>query len=96
MSGLRAGREHGAVTFEVRVTPRSSSNRILGTDEGVLRVALTTPPIDGAANDALRKLVSKRLGVPKSSVEIVRGKRGRNKLLRVYGVDPGDLDFGED
>ncbi len=95
MSGLRAAREQGAITFEVRVAPRASRSRIIGTRQGVLKVALTAPPIDGAANDALRALLSKHLGVPKSAVEIVRGERGRNKLLRVHGVDPSRLVFDE-
>ena len=93
MTGLRIGREPGAITFEVRVAPRASRNRIVGTKEGVLKVALTAPPVDGAANEALRKLLAKALGVPKTAIEIVRGERGRTKLLRVHGVDPSSLDF---
>ena len=93
MNGLRIVREQGAITFEVRVAPRASPNRIMGVQEGALRVALTAPPVDGAANEALRKLLSKILGVPKSAIEILRGERGRNKLLRVQGADPGRLDF---
>jgi len=54
---------------------------------------LTASPVDGAANEALRKLLAKTLGVPKSAIEIVRGERGRNKLLRVQGADPSRLDF---
>ena len=95
MSGLRAERGDDAITFEVRVAPRASRSRIIGTHQGVLKVALTAPPLEGAANDALRKLLSKHLGVPKSAVEILRGEHGRNKLLRVYGVDPSKLDFDE-
>jgi uncharacterized protein (TIGR00251 family) len=91
--GLRIGQEQGAVTFEVRVAPRASRNRIIGVQEGTLKVALTAPPVDGAANEALRKLLAKAVGVPKSAIEIVRGERGRTKLLRVRGVDPSTLDF---
>ena len=93
MNGLRIGQEQGAITFEVRVAPRASRNRIIGVQEGALKVALTAPPVDGAANQALRKLIAKTLGVPKSAIEIVRGERGRNKLLRVQGADPSRLDF---
>ena len=95
MSGLRIRREAGAITFEVRVTPRASRNRVVGVRDGSLKVALTAPPVDGAANEALRKLLSKALGVSKSAVEIVRGERGRTKLLRVRGADESKLDFGE-
>jgi uncharacterized protein (TIGR00251 family) len=93
MIGLRVGQEQEAATFEVRVAPRASRNRIIGVQEGALKVALTAPPVDGAANEALRKLLAKALGVPKSAIEIVRGERGRTKLLRVRGVDPSNLDF---
>jgi len=95
MSGLRVQREDGAITFEVRVAPRASRNRVVGIQDGSLKVALTAPPVDGAANEALRKLLSKTLGVSKSAVEIVRGERGRTKLLRVRGADESKLDFGE-
>ena len=95
MSVLRVQREDGAITFEVRVAPRASRNRVVGVQDGSLKVALTAPPVDGAANEALRKLLSKTLGVSKSAVEIVRGERGRTKLLRVRGADESKLDFGE-
>ncbi|MGB5681912.1 MAG: DUF167 domain-containing protein [Polyangiales bacterium] len=95
MSGLRVQREDGAITFEVRVAPRASRNRVVGVQDGLLKVALTAPPVDGAANEALRKLLSKTLGVSKSAVEIVRGERGRTKLLRVRGADESKLDFGD-
>jgi len=81
------------VTFEVRVAPRASRNAIMGVHEGALKVALTAPPVEGAANDALRKLIAKVLGVPKSNVEIIHGERARNKVLRVRGVGPEALRF---
>lgn len=63
--------------------------------QGVLKVALTAPPVEGAANEALRKLIAKKLGVSKTAVEIVRGDRGRTKLIRVHGVDGRDVSFDE-
>ena len=87
MSELHIREVDDAVTFEVRVVPRASRDRIVGARDGALRVALTAPPVDGAANEALRKLLAKALGVSKSAVEIVRGDRARVKLLRVRGVD---------
>ena len=96
MSELRIRREGGAFTFEVRVAPRASRNRVIGVQDGALKVALTAPPVDGAANEALRKLLANQLGVSKSAVEIVRGERGRTKLLRVHGADPSALRFDSD
>jgi len=95
MSELEIREQEGAITFEVRVAPRASRDRVLGVHEGVLKVALTAAPVDGAANEALRKLLARALGVPKSDVEIVRGARARNKLLRVQGVSARDVRFDE-
>ena len=95
MNGLRVRREEGAITFEVRVAPRASRNRVIGVQDGVLKVALTAPPVDGAANEALCKLLAKTLGVSKSAIQILRGERGRTKLLRIRGADERKLDFGE-
>ena len=95
MSELRIREQDGAVTFEVRVAPRASRNRVVGIQDGALKVALTAPPIDGAANEALRKLLAKALGVAKSDVEILRGDRARTKVLRVHGVSAGDVRLGE-
>jgi len=86
MSELRIVEQDGAVTFEVRVAPRASRNRVMGVQDGALKVALTAPPVDGAANEALTKLIAKALGVTKSDVEILRGDRARIKVLRVRGV----------
>lgn len=96
MSGLRITRVQGAIAFEVRVAPRASRDRIIGVQDGALKVALTAAPVDGAANEALRRLLAKKLGVSKSSVVIIRGERGRAKSIRVHGVDEVDalLDEG--
>jgi len=94
-SELRIREQDGAITFEVRVAPRASRSRIVGVREGALKVALTAPPVEGAANEALKKLVAKSLGVSKSSVEIVQGERARVKVLRVDGLRAVDVRFGE-
>lgn len=93
MSELRTRDDGDALVFEVRVAPRASRDRIVGVQDGALKVALTAPPVDGAANEALRKMLAKAFGVSKSSVEIVRGDRARTKLLRVQGADLAKLDL---
>ena len=95
MSELRIREQDGAITFEVRVAPRASRNKVIGIQEGALKVALTAPPVDGAANEALKKLVAKALGVANSDVEILRGDHARIKVLRVHGVSAGDVRFSE-
>lgn len=86
MSDVEIREEEGAVVFRVRVAPRASRDAIAGVHDGALKVALTAPPVSGAANGALVKLLAKRLGVPKGAVEIVRGETARDKLLRVRGT----------
>lgn len=66
----------------LRVTPRASRDAIDETPEGVV-VKVTTPPEDGKANAAVLKLLSKALGVPKTRLVLVRGARGRDKVVRV-------------
>ena len=75
------------------MVPRASRNRVIGVRDGVLKVTLTAAPVDGGANDALKKLIAKSLGVSKSSVEIIVGERARNKVLCVEGLDADDLRF---
>jgi uncharacterized protein len=77
--------EAGAIEFDVQVVPRASRDKISPMGDR-LKVQLTAPPVDGAANEALRALFGKLLGVAKSRIEIVRGETGRKKTLRVTGV----------
>jgi len=75
----------------VRVQPRASRNEIVGERHGALLVRVTASPVEGRANDAVRKLVARRLGVSVGRIEIVRGARFRDKLLRAHGVDAARL-----
>jgi len=89
--GLRIEDAGGAVLFEVRVAPRASRDAVGGQHDGALKVSLTAPPVEGAANAALIKLLSKRLGVAKQAIEVVSGAQRRNKRLRVVGVGVDDV-----
>lgn len=53
---------------------------------GALRVRVTAAPVDGAANDAVVRVLADALDVPRSSIEIVRGNRGRNKIVSIQGI----------
>ena len=72
--------------IRVYVAPRSSANRIVGEHNGEIKIALTAPPVDGAANRALLEYLARRLGVPKSAVSLVSGDTSRHKVIRVSGV----------
>ncbi len=75
----------GAV-FCVRVHPRAKKNAITGEIGDALKVSLTTPPVEGRANEACTEFFSKLLKVPRSSVTIASGQTSRNKVIRVAGV----------
>ena len=76
------------VRFAVRLTPRSSANRVDGVLEGVLRIRVSAPAVEGAANAALVHLLAEELGVARRDVRIVAGATGRQKLVVVDGVEP--------
>ena len=71
--------------INVRVIPRSSKNSITW-QQGILKVHLTAPPVDGAANEALIALLAEQLDVPKRQVTIVRGSTGRQKTVEIAGI----------
>lgn len=70
----------------VRVQPRASRDEILGWRDGVLRVRVTAPPVEGSANAAVVALVAGALEVKVGAVRVVRGERGRDKIVSVAGL----------
>jgi uncharacterized protein len=70
----------------VRLTPRAYADEIIGERDGVLRVRVSAPPLDDRANDALRRLIARRVGIRTARVTIVRGAHARDKLVRVEGL----------
>lgn len=73
----------GAV-FKVLVKPRSFKNMLTGLHDDALKIKLTAPPVNDAANRMCIKFLAKALGVPKSSLEIVSGHTCRNKQVLLY------------
>ncbi len=82
---LRITESDGAITFDVQVVPRASRDRLGPVHGDRLKVQLTAPPVDGAANDALVALLARALGRARADVAIVRGHTGRRKTIRVAG-----------
>ena len=78
----------GGSALALRVTPRSRKNEVTQfLSDGTVNVKLTAPPINGKVNIALIKLLAKNLKVKQSEIEIIAGKKGRNKLVSIYGLD---------
>jgi len=72
------------LSFQIRVQPRASKNRIVGQYGDALKICLTAPPVDNAANNACRAFIADLLSVAKSDVEILSGQSGRNKRIMIY------------
>ncbi|HUG30844.1 MAG TPA: DUF167 domain-containing protein [Candidatus Limnocylindria bacterium] len=75
----------------MRLVPRADGDRIEGVIDGALRARVTAPPVDGAANDALIRLVAAELGLSKSRVRLVAGVANRTKVLGIDGVEGAAL-----
>lgn len=72
--------------INVKIIPKSSRNEVIGKEEDIYRIKITSPPVDGKANRALISLLSKKLNTSKKDIEIIRGEKSRNKTVRVYGL----------
>jgi uncharacterized protein (TIGR00251 family) len=81
----------GHIVFNVKVVPRASRSELAGEQDGVLRVRIAAPPVDGAANEELIRLLAKTLEVKPGSVTIVSGQGSRMKKLAVKGITAKDL-----
>jgi uncharacterized protein (TIGR00251 family) len=72
--------------FALRVQPRSSRNGFVGIIGDAAKLAITAPPVDGKANQAVIEFLADLFHVAKSSVVIISGETGRNKLVGIRGV----------
>ena len=70
----------------VRVQPRSNENALVGWSGDIVKVRVTAPPVEGAANTACLSVLSKLLDVPLTHVSLVKGERSRNKVVRILGL----------
>ncbi len=77
--------------IHVRVIPRSSKN-LIEWEEGGLKVHITAPPVDGAANAALVALLAQCLAVHKRDIQIVRGMTGRSKIVEITGISAETIE----
>jgi uncharacterized protein (TIGR00251 family) len=83
---LRVDVKGTVVRVAVHVQPRASRSEIIGQHGAALKVRLQAPPVDGAANEALVRLLADSLGVPQRSVRVVAGATSRAKTVEVDGT----------
>ena len=80
------------VLLSIKLQPRASKNEIRRETLGAeLKVRVTAPPVDAAANEALLRLLSERLGCARSAVQLVRGPRSRHKVVLLRGLTISEL-----
>jgi hypothetical protein len=86
-------KEHdGAVSFDVLVQPRASRPKLGPVHDARLKVAVTSPPVDGEANAAVIELLAKTLGVARGSIEVTAGASSRRKTIRIAGVSRAAIE----
>lgn len=81
-----------SITFAVRVVPRSSCSGVAGEHDGALRVHVNAPPVEGAANEELTRLLARAFDVPVRAVEIVSGQATKFKRVRITGAKRAQLE----
>ena len=74
------------VLLAVKLQPRASANEIGEPLGNELRIKVTAPPVDAAANEALLRLLAERLDCPRGRVELVRGHTSRHKVVKLHGI----------
>ncbi len=83
---IRFSTQDDVVTFSVHAQPRAPKSQIVGEIEGVLKIRLAAPPVDGAANEELIYFLAKFFAVPRNAIEIISGATAKNKIVRVHGI----------
>lgn len=79
------------VVLRLQVQPRSSKNQIVGPHGDALKVKLTSPPVDGAANKCCCEFLAKLCGVAKSNVSVVSGETSRRKRVLIREVGESEV-----
>ena len=80
------------LTFDIQVIPHASRAEIVGMQDGVLKIKVTAPPVEGAANEACIKLLAKELGLKKSQMEISSGAKSRKKTVMIKDISKAELE----
>ncbi|MDR3580311.1 MAG: DUF167 domain-containing protein [Oryzomonas sp.] len=81
----------GSIILSLHIQPRASKNEVCGILDNALKIRLTSPPVDGAANKRCREFLAELFDVPRSEVKIISGETSRHKRVRISGKDPVEL-----
>ncbi|MFQ5559278.1 MAG: DUF167 domain-containing protein [Nitrospinota bacterium] len=89
--GIAIEEQDGAVCIKLRIQPRASKNEITGPYGDALKIKITSPPVDGRANDTCLRFLAGELGVRAGDMTILSGLKGRSKRLKITGLDRAGL-----
>lgn len=76
----------GGVLLHLFVQPKASKNEIIGPHNNELKIKITSPPVDGQANEAVIRFIAKTLSISKNEVQLIRGESSRHKVLKILGI----------
>ena len=79
------------LSFQIHVIPHASRAELVGGQDGALKIKVTAPPVEGAANEACIKLLAKELGLKKSQMEISSGAKSRKKTVMIKDISKEEL-----
>ena len=79
------------VTLAVKVQPRAPTSEVGETLGAELRVKVTAPPVDAAANEAVIRLLAEKFACPRSAVQILRGQTSRHKVIKLHGLNSAEV-----
>ncbi|MHB1127864.1 MAG: DUF167 domain-containing protein [Bacillota bacterium] len=83
---MKITQNEGALEIQVKIQPRAARNEVVGVLGEALKLRLTAPPVDGAANASCQSFLAQWLGVPKRAVTIISGHKSRIKTVRIEGL----------
>jgi uncharacterized protein (TIGR00251 family) len=89
VTGTRAPERETILAISVQ--PRASTNTVVGWTGETLKIKLTAPPVEGAANAACLAFLADLLDLPSSRLTLIRGERSRHKLVRIAGLTKEDV-----
>ncbi len=81
----------GGTLLSVKLQPRASKNEIGEPLGDELKIKVTAPPVDSAANEALVKFLAEKLDCSRNRVELVRGQTSRHKTVMLHGFKPDEI-----
>jgi uncharacterized protein (TIGR00251 family) len=88
---IKLASKDGGVTFAVRVQPRATKSGVAGELDGVLKIRLAAPPVEGQANEELVRLLAELFDVPRRRVAILSGQTSKNKVVSVSGISVDEV-----